>query len=268
MTMPSGGGGPVSTITPSRRASGPSRVPGITSPVHTTGRSVVGLRDEGDPLPAGIVVLSPWTDLAGTGDSLRSKAQADPMLGSVGMANTARYYAGEHDLKTLVAAVHGEQGALFRICERYRMPALAVAIQSCDDLEHAYACVPPQLTSLCRQLLEAWFPPEQWAARLVARVVECSRMSREEVRGVDETNPSIRSGLEAIPRIARRRAVAAALPNLPLPELTAILLQYVDHRPPSAMVGLVDDTEEKVCRRLITAHDLLLPEIRVHHDPS
>src|SRR5712671_967791 len=38
------------------------------------------LRDEGYPLPAAAVALSPWTDLALTGASLRLNAAADPML--------------------------------------------------------------------------------------------------------------------------------------------------------------------------------------------
>jgi epsilon-lactone hydrolase len=38
------------------------------------------LRDEGSPLPAAAVALSPWTDLALTGASLRLNAAADPLL--------------------------------------------------------------------------------------------------------------------------------------------------------------------------------------------
>jgi len=37
------------------------------------------LRDGGEQLPAGIVALSPWTDLAVTGDSIGRNADADPM---------------------------------------------------------------------------------------------------------------------------------------------------------------------------------------------
>src|SRR5436305_3636046 len=37
------------------------------------------LRDEGEPLPAAIVAMSPWTDLAVTGASMRLNARADPM---------------------------------------------------------------------------------------------------------------------------------------------------------------------------------------------
>src|SRR6516164_282929 len=39
------------------------------------------LRDEGFYLPAAAVALSPWTDLALTGNSLQRNAKADPMQG-------------------------------------------------------------------------------------------------------------------------------------------------------------------------------------------
>ncbi|MBM3490091.1 MAG: alpha/beta hydrolase [Alphaproteobacteria bacterium] len=42
--------------------------------------SLVRLRDEGVPLPAMGLCLSPWTDLAGTGDSIRRLADADPLV--------------------------------------------------------------------------------------------------------------------------------------------------------------------------------------------
>jgi epsilon-lactone hydrolase len=42
--------------------------------------SMMRLRDEGSPLPAAAVVLSPWTDLALTGRSLAESAFPDPMV--------------------------------------------------------------------------------------------------------------------------------------------------------------------------------------------
>ena len=42
--------------------------------------SMMRLRDEGSPLPAAAVVLSPWTDLALTGQSLTEYGSSDPMV--------------------------------------------------------------------------------------------------------------------------------------------------------------------------------------------
>ena len=50
------------------------------------------VRDEGGPLPSVAVALSPWTDLALTGPSLRVNAEADPMLN----VDDARLFADQY----------------------------------------------------------------------------------------------------------------------------------------------------------------------------
>lgn len=40
--------------------------------------TLVAARNDGVPVPAGAVCISPWTDLAGTGESMVSKAADDP----------------------------------------------------------------------------------------------------------------------------------------------------------------------------------------------
>ena len=49
-------------------------------------------RDEGDALPAAIVALSPWTDLAVSGESVRRNADADPMLNADDVPHLAAHY--------------------------------------------------------------------------------------------------------------------------------------------------------------------------------
>jgi len=51
------------------------------------------------PTPAGVVLLSPWTDLTGSGESIVTNAQADPMLPAARISEAAHLYAGEHDLR-------------------------------------------------------------------------------------------------------------------------------------------------------------------------
>ncbi len=60
--------------------------------------TLVALKQAGDPLPAGAVCLSPWTDLAGTGVSMSGNAAADPMLTAAALAGMARTYASGQDL--------------------------------------------------------------------------------------------------------------------------------------------------------------------------
>ena len=55
------------------------------------------LRDEGIALPAAAVAVSPWTDLALTGPSLRANAAADPMLNVANLPTLANDYLGGAD---------------------------------------------------------------------------------------------------------------------------------------------------------------------------
>ncbi|MDN7673189.1 alpha/beta hydrolase [Burkholderia oklahomensis] len=57
--------------------------------------TLVALRDAGDPLPAGAVLFSPWTDLAATGDTLRAHDGLDPMFAGAALGRAARLYLGD-----------------------------------------------------------------------------------------------------------------------------------------------------------------------------
>jgi epsilon-lactone hydrolase len=55
------------------------------------------LRDEGAPLPAAAVAMSPWTDLAVTGASLHTNAVRDPMVVASEVPRFAQMYLGDTD---------------------------------------------------------------------------------------------------------------------------------------------------------------------------
>jgi len=57
--------------------------------------TLVALRDAGDPLPAAAYLLSPWTDLTGSGESVVTRAVADPMIDGSKIADAGRVYAGD-----------------------------------------------------------------------------------------------------------------------------------------------------------------------------
>ena len=57
----------------------------------------VSARDAGLPLPAALACISPWTDLAGTGESMRTKAGIDPCFTPEGIHLQAREYLGDAD---------------------------------------------------------------------------------------------------------------------------------------------------------------------------
>jgi monoterpene epsilon-lactone hydrolase len=77
-----------------------------------TAATLVSLRDAGDPLPAGAVLLSPWTDLEGTGESMETRAPFDPWLDPEGIRRAPAIYLGDGDRRhplasPLYADLHG-----------------------------------------------------------------------------------------------------------------------------------------------------------------
>lgn len=56
---------------------------------------LVALRDAADPLPAGAILYSPWTDLAATGQSLIDNDESDVMFRGAWMAHGAALYLGD-----------------------------------------------------------------------------------------------------------------------------------------------------------------------------
>ena len=73
--------------------------------------TLLAVRDQGLPLPAGAVALSPWTDLKLTGDSYRTKANV--CISPPGMSTVcSKYYVGDHDptepwISPLYGDLHG-----------------------------------------------------------------------------------------------------------------------------------------------------------------
>jgi len=66
--------------------------------------TLVALKDEGDALPAASVCLSPWVDLEGLGQSMTTKAEADPMVQRDAIIKMGKAYLGNADARTPLAA--------------------------------------------------------------------------------------------------------------------------------------------------------------------
>lgn len=74
--------------------------------------TLVALRDAGDPMPGAAYLLSPWTDLTGSGETVVSHAGIDPMLIDPDIPSAGRMYAGDVPLdhpgvSPLFAELHG-----------------------------------------------------------------------------------------------------------------------------------------------------------------
>ncbi len=65
---------------------------------------LLALRDAGDRLPAGAYLLSPWTDLAATGGSLGTRADADPMINPADIERTVGWYLNDGDRRHPLAS--------------------------------------------------------------------------------------------------------------------------------------------------------------------
>ncbi len=71
--------------------------------------TLLRLREAGDPLPAAAVLLSPWTDLEGTGESIKTRRETDPMIDPTSMPEMARSYYRDEDVRNpLVSPLHAD----------------------------------------------------------------------------------------------------------------------------------------------------------------
>lgn len=121
------------------------------------------LRDEGLPLPAAAVAMSPWTDLALTAPSLGRNADADPMLVAADIPRFAAGYLGGADPRhpyasplysdprglppTLIQA-GGDEVLLddaVRMAEAMRAAGCAVELQVWPKMPHTWQLLAPVL---------------------------------------------------------------------------------------------------------------------------
>ncbi|MFI5364586.1 MAG: alpha/beta hydrolase [Candidatus Binatia bacterium] len=118
--------------------------------------TLVALRDAGAPLPAAGVCLSPWIDLEGTGESMTTKAAADPMVQRDGLLKmAAAYLAGQDPRTPLAAPLYANLSGLpplliqvgtaetllddaTRLAERARKAGVDVTLDTWDDMIHVF----------------------------------------------------------------------------------------------------------------------------------
>lgn len=61
--------------------------------------TLLALRDAGAPMPAAAVLISPYTDLSGSGESIQTRAEADPWLQPSMLEPFANMYRGGLDVR-------------------------------------------------------------------------------------------------------------------------------------------------------------------------
>ena len=72
------------------------------------------LKDKGEPLPKKLVLMSPWTDLAATGDSYETNFEKDPLFGNTtdSMIYSNAYYGGNDPKTPYISPLYGDYEGL------------------------------------------------------------------------------------------------------------------------------------------------------------
>lgn len=155
--------------------------------------TLLALRDAGDPLPAGAVLLSPWVDLEATGGSMRSNDAYDYVGRRTLLAYAARFVTPRDRRNPLAAPLYGDYSGLppllvqvgaietllddaVRLVSRARRHGVQVELQIEPEMIHVWqafgsltsnaGAAVERMATFMRRLVEdegsqAWAGPEQ-----------------------------------------------------------------------------------------------------------
>lgn len=101
---------------------------------------LLSLRDSGDPQPAAACLLSPWLNLTGSGESMRTRAHRDPWFQPEDLQIVAAYYCSKNELThPLVSPVYADLSGLPPIYIQVGADEILLSdsTDAADKLEHA-----------------------------------------------------------------------------------------------------------------------------------
>jgi len=134
---------------------------------------MLALRASGTPLPAAAVLFSPWTDLAATGDSIRTNASRCAMFNGPDIGPSARYYLGSTDPRNPLASplyadlsglppmlIHAGADEVLRddstrLAEKARAAGVPVELKIWPVVPHAWQLAPHQIPEARQSLRES-----------------------------------------------------------------------------------------------------------------
>jgi acetyl esterase/lipase len=140
--------------------------------------TLLKLRDTGISLPATAVLLSPWTDLDMTGDSIRSKRRIDPFVNASGLFFMANLYVGDEDpqnpyISPLYADLKGLPPLLIqvgsaevllndstRFAEKAKAAGVDVILDVWEDMVHVF------------QAFALWAPEGEQAIEKIGKFIQ------------------------------------------------------------------------------------------------
>jgi epsilon-lactone hydrolase len=125
--------------------------------------TLVAIRDAKLASPGAGVCLSPWTDLEGLGDSMKTKAAVDPMVNKEALIEMAVHYlAGQNPRSPLAAPLYADLAGLpplliqvgtaetllddsTRLAERARKAGVKVTLEPWENMIHVFQVFAPML---------------------------------------------------------------------------------------------------------------------------
>jgi epsilon-lactone hydrolase len=125
--------------------------------------TLVAIRDSKLATPAAAACLSPWTDLEGLGDSMKTKASVDPMVQKEALLEMAAHYLkGQNARSPLAAPLYADLAGLpplliqvgtaetllddsTRIAERARKAGVTVTLEPWENMIHVFQVFAPML---------------------------------------------------------------------------------------------------------------------------
>ncbi len=139
--------------------------------------TAVSLREAGEPLPAVLFLLSPWTDLTFSGETIQTRAGVDPVFRGGGGSSFAPAYAGKEDpghplISPLFADLHGLPPTLIQVGDdeillsdstrletRLKAAGVETGLETWCDMWHVFQSSAP------------WIPESNQAIRRIGEFV-------------------------------------------------------------------------------------------------
>lgn len=137
--------------------------------------TAISLRDSGDPLPAALFLLSPWTDLTFSGESFHTRRAVDPIFGGEDENNEPGFapaYLGQENpsnplISPLLADLHGLPATIIhvgddeillddstRLEKKMKAAGVDVRIRVWDGLWHVFQAFVPILPEARQSVAE------------------------------------------------------------------------------------------------------------------
>lgn len=126
--------------------------------------ALIAARNAGLPRPGAAVCISPWVDMEALGESMQTKADADPMVQKAGILRMAGFYLGDADPRDpLAAPMHADLSGLpplliqvgsaetllsdsIRLADKAREDGVAVTLEESSDMIHVWHLFAPMLS--------------------------------------------------------------------------------------------------------------------------